>query len=279
MAAGLAVGLTTSVLFPPADPSAFPTGADATNDTLVPSDVTGGQAPMVAQEPRPGETRAAASEPLVIAGASKDGVAEPAPAETPTPADAESRAMDPPTAEPTETPPAPTSTPVPPTPTPVPPTPTPVPPTATPEPRQNFYVPSVPGGPMTGLEQRLFDGLNTQRAAGGLGTYAFDSTASRIARTRSQQMVDQGYFGHVDPHGYTMYVELLGHFGVSYARAGENLAVNNYGNHESPERAVTSLMNSPSHRANIMSGSFSRVGVGVATHPDGRKFYTIIFLA
>ena len=132
---------------------------------------------------------------------------------------------------------------------------------------------------MTGLEQRLFDGLNAQRASGGLNAFAYDATASQVARIRSQQMVDQGYFGHVDPHGYTMYVELLGDLGVSYSRAGENLAVNNYGNHESPERAVTSLMNSSSHRANIMSGSFSRVGIGVATHPDGRKFYTRIFLA
>lgn len=132
---------------------------------------------------------------------------------------------------------------------------------------------------MTNLEQRLFNGINAERQAAGLAPYTYDSGLSIVARTRSQQMVDQGYFGHTDPYGYSMYVELLAYFGyTSYAWAGENLAMNNYSNSESPERALVSLMNSPSHRANILDTKFSRVGIGEVTHPDGRKFYTMIFL-
>lgn len=143
----------------------------------------------------------------------------------------------------------------------------------------NFYVPAVAQGPMTNLEQRLFDGLNAERVAAGLAPYTYDPALSTIARTRSQQMVDQGYFGHKDPYGYSMYVELLAHFGfTSYAWAGENLAVNNYGEFESPERAVVSLMKSPTHKSNILQTLFTRVGIGEVTHADGRKFYSMIFL-
>jgi uncharacterized protein YkwD len=77
-----------------------------------------------------------------------------------------------------------------------------------------------------------------------------------------------------------MYVELLAHFGyTSYAWAGENLALNNFSDSESPERAVALLMTSPTHKANILDTAFTRVGVGEVTHPDGRRIYTMIFLS
>ena len=75
-----------------------------------------------------------------------------------------------------------------------------------------------------------------------------------------------------------MYVELLAKFGYSYAWAGENLAINNFALAESPERAVASLMKSPTHRANILAGDFFRIGIGEVTAPDGRHFYVMIFL-
>ncbi len=144
--------------------------------------------------------------------------------------------------------------------------------------KPNFYVPQARAGATTDLEQRLLDGINRERAAVGLKPYVLDSGLTKVARTRSQQLLDQGYFGHVDPYGYSMYVELLAHFGYSYAWAGENLALNNYSQSESPERALVTLMNSPTHRANILAGDFFRIGVGEVVAADGRIFYTMIFL-
>ncbi len=92
-------------------------------------------------------------------------------------------------------------------------------------------------------------------------------------------MTDQGYFSHVDPYGYSMYTALLKYFGyTSYAWAGENLAMNNYGAAEASERSLATLMNSPTHRANILASDFSRVGVGEVTTSDGRHIFTMIFL-
>ncbi|MGH2608500.1 MAG: CAP domain-containing protein, partial [Tepidiformaceae bacterium] len=144
--------------------------------------------------------------------------------------------------------------------------------------KPNFYLPEVSAGPITGLEQRLLDGINAQRASAGLGPYVLDAGLSKIARIRSQQMADQGYFAHVDPYGYSMYTELIQKFGFRYAWAGENLALNNYNVSDSPERAIISLMKSPTHAANILAGDFSRIGVGEVTTADGRHIYAMIFL-
>jgi uncharacterized protein YkwD len=126
---------------------------------------------------------------------------------------------------------------------------------------------------------QLLDGINVERANAGLAPYAFDSGLSKIARTRVQQMADQNYFAHTDPYGYSMYVELLAYFGYdSYAWAGENLALNNYASSEAASRAMTSLMNSPTHRANILATDFSRVGIGEIDTADGRHIFAMIFL-
>ncbi len=144
--------------------------------------------------------------------------------------------------------------------------------------KPNFYLPEARGGPATDLEQRLLSGINAERTAAGLAPYTLNAGLTKIARTRSQQLLDQDYFGHVDPYGYSMYTELLTHFGFRYAWAGENLALNNFALSESPERAVVTLMKSPTHRANILANDFFQVGIGEVTAADGRHFYAIIFI-
>lgn len=145
--------------------------------------------------------------------------------------------------------------------------------------KDDFYVPAVAGGGASNLEERLFAGMNVERAAAGLPALTYDAGLTKVARTRAQQMADQGYFGHVDPHGYSMYTALLKHFGyTSYAWAGENLAMNNAAAAEASERSLVSLMNSPTHRANILANDFFRVGVGEVTTADGRHIFAMIFL-
>jgi uncharacterized protein YkwD len=146
--------------------------------------------------------------------------------------------------------------------------------------KPNFYAPAVPQGGLNSLEQRFLDAANAERVAAGMAPLRLEHGLTIIARTRSQQLVDQGYFGHKDPYGYSMYVELLALNGyTTYAWAGENLAMNNFAESESPERAVVALMKSPTHKRNILATEFTRIGVGLVTMDDGRKYYTMIFLS
>lgn len=143
--------------------------------------------------------------------------------------------------------------------------------------RPDFYLPANTGGNST-AEGALLAGINAERAANGLPALVLDAGLTNIARIRSHQLIDQGYFGHIDPYGYTMYSELLAYFGYGYAWAGENLAMNNWDLGQSPDRALEALMASATHRANILDGDFSRIGVGEVSTPEGRHYYTMIFL-
>ena len=145
--------------------------------------------------------------------------------------------------------------------------------------KPNFYVPAASAGGATFTELDLLSLINAERANAGLAPYVLDAGLTKIARTRSQQLIDQNYFGHRDPYGYSMYVELLAYFGyTSYAWAGENLAMNNWPADTAADEAIRGLMNSPTHRANILAGDFYRIGVGEVTAADGRHFFTMIFL-
>lgn len=156
----------------------------------------------------------------------------------------------------------------------------PAPPAPAPAPeRSNFYVPEVSAGPATTLELNLLNFINQERANAGLAPYVLDAGLTKVARTRSQQLIDQNYFAHRDPYGYSMYVELLRYFGfTSYAWAGENLAMNNWPAETAANEAIRGLMASPTHRANILAGDFYRIGLGEVTTADGRHFFTMIFV-
>ncbi len=144
--------------------------------------------------------------------------------------------------------------------------------------RTNFYAP-VARSFDAGLEQQLFAYLNRQRVAAGLPALTLDEGLTSIARTRSQQLIDQNYFAHTDPYGYTMYVELLREGGYGWRLAGENLAKNNLPSATSAGSAGDALMASPAHRENMLDETYTRVGIGEVTAADGlTHYYAMVFL-
>lgn len=159
------------------------------------------------------------------------------------------------------------------------PAPAPAQPAPAPAPAQpsNFYLPAAPAGDGY-IAGQVFNLMNAERAAAGLAPLAWDDGLSRVGRIRSQQMIDQGYFGHTDPYGYSMYWELLKYYGYGYAWAGENLQRNNYPYEQQAGVAVSGFMNSPAHRDNVLYSGFSRVGIGAVTASNGTVYISVIFL-
>jgi uncharacterized protein YkwD len=108
--------------------------------------------------------------------------------------------------------------------------------------------------------------LNAQRARFGLKPLKLNKRLSRAARRHARDMVRRRYFDH-DSLGGRSFVDRIRRTGyLRRARrwtVGENLA---WGTHSSSApRAITSMwMNSPGHRANILSPSFREVGIGLA---------------
>jgi len=133
---------------------------------------------------------------------------------------------------------------------------------------------------MTAPESQLMAELNADRAANGEGPLAGNGVLAGIARQRSQMIAASGNFTHYAADGSLVFAGMLNGIAFPYSFAGENLAENNYSWPVSLDEANTQLMNSPTHRANILSPKYNEVGIGIAgPTPDGKFYYTQIFAA
>ena len=99
-----------------------------------------------------------------------------------------------------------------------------------------------------------------------------DSKISSVARTKSKDMADNNYFAHQSPT-YASTGDMLRKSGINWSAWGENIA----SGQRTPEAVVTAWMNSPGHKANIMSTNFSKIGVGYVTNSNGTPYWTQMF--
>ncbi len=123
-------------------------------------------------------------------------------------------------------------------------------------PGQIINVPTVDNS-VTAYEAEVVRLVNEIRVKNGLSPLTQDWQLSRVARYKSQDMRDRGYFSHTSPT-YGSPFNMMKSFGITYKTAGENIA-KGYG---SPKAVVDGWMNSPGHRANILNKSFTHIGVG-----------------
>lgn len=125
-------------------------------------------------------------------------------------------------------------------------------------------------------EAQFLQLLNADRVANGLPQLQLDTRLSELARWRSEDMMARGYFSH-DFDGRMVFHEMKDRQ-ISYTSAGENLAYNTYDETRTVGVAQTSLMDSPTHRANILNADFALVGVGIAVGSNQKTIYTQLFL-
>jgi uncharacterized protein YkwD len=116
-------------------------------------------------------------------------------------------------------------------------------------------------------EQALIDLTNTDRAANGLGALQFDPDTLAIARARAESQLGAQALNHYDANGQLAFAQLLGQANVGYGLAGENLARVASGGGDLTQRVETALMQSPTHRKNILEPTFRRLAIGAATDP------------
>lgn len=122
-----------------------------------------------------------------------------------------------------------------------------------------FPVQAQAGVPLTANEQQMAKLINQARSKAGLSPLVVDSTLSGLARIKAQDMASNGYLNHYSPT-YGSLTDMLKAAGVSYYSAAENLA-----KAPSVNTAVNALLGSRTHRGNLLSDDFDRVGVGVIT--------------
>ncbi len=136
-------------------------------------------------------------------------------------------------------------------------------------PRQKINIPTVSAS-VTAFEGEVVRLVNQIRKENGLKALTQDWQLSRVARFKSKDMRDLGYFSHTSPT-YGSPFDMMKSFGISYKSAGENIAKG----YSTPEAVVNAWMNSPGHRANILNSSYTHIGVGYVA--DG-NYWTQMFV-
>ena len=121
-----------------------------------------------------------------------------------------------------------------------------------------------PAAPATGTQtstssyaQQVVDLVNQERAKAGLPALKSNAALANVAWAKAKDMKDNNYFSHTSPT-YGSPFDMMKKFGISYSYAGENIAMGQ----RTPAEVMKDWMNSPGHKANILSKNFTTIGVG-----------------
>ncbi len=109
--------------------------------------------------------------------------------------------------------------------------------------------------------------LNAERARHRLRPLRLNHKLSTAAQRHSRAMARRKFFSHTSPGGASFVDRIRSTGYLSGARSwtvGENIAYGS-GNRSTPRSIGSAWMNSPPHRANILSGSFRSIGIGVVS--------------
>lgn len=136
-------------------------------------------------------------------------------------------------------------------------------------PGQVINIPSLDTS-VTSYEKEVVRLVNEIRRENGLNPLTEDWELSRVARYKSQDMLDNKYFSHTSPV-YGSPFTMIKNFGLSYRSAAENIAKGQ----STPKAVVNAWMNSSGHRANILNASYKKIGVG---YVKNGQYWTQMFI-
>lgn len=107
------------------------------------------------------------------------------------------------------------------------------------------------------FEKKVVELTNVEREKMGLDPLQMYMPLMESARAKSEDMAKNQYFSHESPTFGDPF-EQMEAAGIDYYYAGENIALG----YRTPEAVVEGWMNSPGHRANILTPEYSHIGVG-----------------
>ena len=130
----------------------------------------------------------------------------------------------------------------------------------------------APGTPDSGdlqaMRQGVLELVNAARAQNGKSPLTLNDALTDVAQLRAEEIVQS--FSHTRPNGTSCFTAVE-EAGISAGSMGENIAAGQ----SSPAAVMDSWMNSEGHRANILKGDFSSIGIGYVKAPSGYKHYWV----
>ncbi len=117
-------------------------------------------------------------------------------------------------------------------------------------------------------ELRMFELINAERIRRRLNPLVLDSELTEVARAHSGEMFELSYFDHQSPVTGTPF-DRLNAAEIIYKMAGENLAYA-----PNVDVAHWGLMDSPSHKENILGADFQKIGIGIISAGAWGEMFT-----
>lgn len=117
------------------------------------------------------------------------------------------------------------------------------------------------------IETEVFNAINSQRSKYKLPPLKNMKELNQSSYVKSKDMADKNYFDHVSPTGMDLVKLVEQYTGTNWTMMSENIAAGAY----TSQVAMNGWMNSPGHKANILSKDAKYVGVGVYFVPNGQK--------
>jgi uncharacterized protein YkwD len=111
-----------------------------------------------------------------------------------------------------------------------------------------------------GVTAQVVTLTNAERAKAGCAPLTVNSTLTAVAQEHSQDMATHNYFDHNSQDGRSPFDRMTA-AGYQFSTAAENIAAGQ----RTPQDVMTSWMNSPGHKANILNCALHQIGVGYAT--------------
>nr|WP_325219478.1 CAP domain-containing protein [uncultured Oscillibacter sp.] len=124
------------------------------------------------------------------------------------------------------------------------------------------------GTDLQSMRQGVLDLVNAARAQNGKAPLTLNDSLSDVAQLRADEIVQS--FSHTRPNGTSCFTALK-EAGISYRTTGENIAAGQ----GSPASVMDSWMNSEGHRANILNGDFTSIGIGYVKAGSGYGHYWV----
>ncbi len=115
--------------------------------------------------------------------------------------------------------------------------------------------------------------INALRLQMGVTPVQLDRELEAVAQAWAQRLADEGFFSHVAPEGTTLKQRLTAS-GYAFTAAGENLGLSS-----GPLAAHFGIEHSPGHRNNLLEPGHRKLGLGLATRPDGLQVLVEVLAA
>ena len=125
----------------------------------------------------------------------------------------------------------------------------------------------------TGLESAVLAEINRIRAKAGIYRLRLSRPLANAAASHSREMAEGGYFEHMSIHGLSFWHRIARFYRPKRWRhwaVGENLA---WTTDAEPAEVVSSWLESPGHRANLMSRRWREIGLGAISVPLAAGIY------